>query len=148
MRLANIAMVGFLGLASTSLSMASEADVDEVAPDTMEYLIGAYTEVLLIGHACKDHGAAGHLAIVERTIKDFLELGMTNEVAEETVEGLIATEGPRVAKIIKDEAKKSPEGTNLYCTTAYPEAVSKLDRARIAIAKEIRESDQEKEKSN
>lgn len=142
-RLVNLLVAGFVGLASESVA---RADAEE--PDTMEVLISSYTEVLLIGHACKDHGAAGHQAIVERTVKDFVELGMTEEVATETVEGLIATEGPRVAKIIQDEAKNSPEGTILYCTTAYPAAVSKLDQARIAIAKVLREAEQERELKN
>lgn len=143
MRSVNLLMAGFVGLASASLA---RADTEE--PDAMEVLISSYTEVLLIGHACKDHGAAGHQAIVQRTIKDFIELGMTEEVAIETVEGLIETEGPRVAEIIRDEAKNSPQGAILYCTTAYPAAVSKLDQARIAIAKVLREADQEKEKKH
>lgn len=150
MRLAKFLIAGMV-VCLPSLALASTisvADTVDSEPDAMEFLIGSYTEVLLIGHACKDHGAAGHQAIVERTVKDFVELGMSEEDAASTVEALIATEGPRVAAIIADEAKKSPAGTNLYCTTAYPESVSKLDRARLAIAKEIRKSDQEKETGN
>jgi hypothetical protein len=118
---------------------AYSSDIEE--PDVMEFLVSSYTEVLLIGYACQDYGASGHPAIVERTINDFVELGMTVKTAAETVDGLIATEGPHLVEIIHEEAERTPQGAVLYCTTAYPAAVSKLDHARLAIAKVLRDAD-------
>lgn len=138
-----LAMATIIGFTSAALSGATSEE-----PDTMEILVSSYTEVLLIGYACKDYGASGHHAIVERTINDFIELGMSLKSAVETIDGLIATEGPYLLEIIHDEAQRTPQGAVLYCTTAYPAAVSKLDQARIAIARVLQESQQEKEQEN
>lgn len=134
-------LVPFATAVIFGFSTVSALSTDVEEPDVTEFLISSYTEVLLIGYACKDYGASGHHAIVERTINDFVELGMSVNTAAETVGSLIATEGPKLVEIIHEEAQRTPQGAILYCTTAYPAAVSKLDHARLAIAKVLRDAD-------
>lgn len=121
--------------------------VHHIQIDVMETLVESYTEVLLIGYACNDYGIVGYPEVTDRTIQDFIGFGMSKEDAADTVYRLIETEGPRVASIINEEAKISPDGTKLYCTTAYNTALSKLDQARMAMSQLLNSSDETNEET-
>lgn len=102
----------------------------EAMPDVYQRLITAYTEVLLVGHACQPYGASAHPYVVKQTIDDLTYLGLRPEEAQDMVTGLIASEGKKTQAIIKDEASLNEHAAVFYCSSGYKDKLSALDALR------------------